>query len=53
MIKAVALRGVLTLAYEGRTVDIDLSGLRLADVLEYVERKSGKQVQLIAGQLGK
>jgi hypothetical protein len=53
MIQAVALRGVLALYYEGRTVEIDLSGLRLADVIEYVERKTGKRVVLIAGQLGR
>ena len=53
MIKATALRGVLHLEYEGRAVTISLDGLRLADVIEYVERKTGKRVVLIAGQLGK
>ena len=51
-IEAVVLRGVLTLWFGGRTVDIELEGLRLADVVEYIERKTGKRVRLIAGQLG-
>jgi len=50
MIQAVALRGVLTLKYEDRTVDISLEGLRLADVLDYIERHSKMKVQLVAGR---
>ncbi len=53
MITAVALRGILTLSFEGRTVNIDLEGLRLTDVIEYIERKTDKRVNLLAGQLGK
>lgn len=49
MIAAVALRGILTLWFRGQTVDIDLDGLKLAEVIEYVERKTGKQVRLLAG----
>lgn len=49
MIEAVALRGILTLWLEGRTVDIDLDGLGLAEVIGYVERKTGKRVNLLAG----
>lgn len=50
MIDAVALRGILTLRFRGQMVDIDLDGLKLAQVIEYIERKTGKQVNLVAGQ---
>ncbi len=53
MITAVALRGVLTLSFEGRTVEVSLEGFRLAEIIEYIERKTGKQINLLAGQLGR
>jgi len=51
MIEAVALRGVLTLYYDGQQVDINLDGLCLGEVLNYVRRKTGLQINLIAGRL--
>lgn len=50
--RAVALRGILLLSYESRMVEIDLTDLRLADVLDYIERRTGRKVNLIAGELG-
>ena len=46
MIEAFELNGVLTLSFEGRTVDISLDGLGLFQVVDYIERKTGKRVNL-------
>ena len=46
MIKAFELNGILTLSYGDRMVDIDLDGLDLFEVVDYIERKTGKQVDL-------
>ena len=46
MIEAFELNGVLTLSFEGRTVDIDLEGFSLFEVIDYIERKTGKRVEL-------
>ena len=47
MIKASELNGILTLTFEGRTVEINLDGLDLFEVIDYIERKTKKQVDLI------
>jgi hypothetical protein len=48
-IEAVAVRGSLALWYQGRKVTIDLEGLRLLDVMDYIRRRTGMDIHLLAG----